>query len=756
MCLQEAPNVLDMIAVGFAKGRICVLNAREDRVLMEFEQAQGRVTTLSWRSGDASAPAHLISGAANGAIVVWDLEKRRAHHVLEDAHQGPVTRASFLPNQPILLTGGLDNALRMWIFDTLDGTPRLLRERCGCPGPARKMKFYGKGDRELIVGGGSLQGTGFVARVSFIQDHQNKEYSQGALRKISAAFRANSSGAPRLPPLLDFAVCEGRHFDWPAMVTAHERTDAALVWSARNQAMLPSILQPPEARDRAPVTAVAISACGNYCVIGLENGGLHRFNLQSQLHRGSIPKPPELVDEANKPKAKASASRAPRAHHGRVSGLEITVSGEVVSVGAHPHDCNLKLWGLATHKPLGEVSLTKGRLGTPSCLILRTHGSLGAVGLDDGALLIVELLGRTVVRNFACGVPATDVAFSAEGRWLAAALRGGGLRIFDLPAARCVDSFSFARPALGVCFSPSTAFLLTSHAKGNAVQVWANKFLFDPSLSAPLLRPEPEEPINVDEPGAPALAEGEDEEVDDGDTAVKVAGKTTEHNEGDAKPLESDLFTLSNVPPAKWMATLHLDVVKERNKSVEPAKPLPNAPFFLPTTHEGVVPKLAPLGASTDTEGDNLAATGVGDAATAFFSHVVRQPSLADGTQFQKLLRSGDFDAALGHLRSQTPSGVHLAMEQLGPMAGGDDEELGRAMRFFLHHLSKAHFADELQAFLSIFLQAHGEDLAESAELRNLCAKLRHAQEQLWTNLDAQCQKARCFLGMLTHTQSQW
>jgi len=32
------------------------------------------------------------------------------------------------------------------------------------------------------------------------------------------------------------------------------------------------------------------------------------------------------------------------------------------------------------------------------------------------------------------------------------------------------------------------AFLLTSHAKGNSIQVWANKFLFDPSLAAPLLR----------------------------------------------------------------------------------------------------------------------------------------------------------------------------------------------------------------------------------------------------------------------------
>merc|ERR1719506_2902378 len=96
-------------------------------------------------------------------------------------------------------------------------------------------------------------------------------------------------------------------------------------------------------------------------------------------------------------------------------------------------------------------------------------------------------------------MPAVDVAFSPEGRWVAAALRGGGLRIFDLPASRCVDFMTFSRPPVSIAFSPSTAFLLIAHAKSSSVQVWANKFLFDPSLSAPLLCPEPTEPIQVDE-----------------------------------------------------------------------------------------------------------------------------------------------------------------------------------------------------------------------------------------------------------------
>ena len=99
-------------------------------------------------------------------------------------------------------------------------------------------------------------------------------------------------------------------------------------------------------------------------------------------------------------------------------------------------------------------------------------------------------------------------------------------------------------------------------------------------------------PINVEEPGPPeegAAEESHDEMEDDHITPNLGQSSTT--------PLDISLLTLSDVPPAKVLATLHLDLVKERNKLKEPPKPLPNAPFFLPTAHEGVTPRFAaPLG----------------------------------------------------------------------------------------------------------------------------------------------------------------
>lgn len=45
-----------------------------------------------------------------GDFVVWDLEKRRMHH-LREAHRGPITSAQFLPKEPLLWLGATGKSL---------------------------------------------------------------------------------------------------------------------------------------------------------------------------------------------------------------------------------------------------------------------------------------------------------------------------------------------------------------------------------------------------------------------------------------------------------------------------------------------------------------------------------------------------------------------------------------------------------------------------------------------------------------------
>jgi len=49
---------------------------------------------------------------------------------------------------------------------------------------------------------------------------------------------------------------------------------------------MPQVLQAVPGGLDAPVTAVAVSSCGNYGLVGTSAGRVDRYNMQSGLHRG--------------------------------------------------------------------------------------------------------------------------------------------------------------------------------------------------------------------------------------------------------------------------------------------------------------------------------------------------------------------------------------------------------------------------------------------------------------------------------------
>ncbi len=154
VCMQQSP-ALDVVACGLADGRIVLHNLKTDKTVMVLRHADASVTSLSFRSDHASAPAPmLVSGDSNGALAVWDLNKRRMLSLMKNAHRHGgmrcagvcfawprnsrayegVASVAFLSGEPVMLSAGsLDNAIRMWIFDSGDhtGKARLLRERTG-------------------------------------------------------------------------------------------------------------------------------------------------------------------------------------------------------------------------------------------------------------------------------------------------------------------------------------------------------------------------------------------------------------------------------------------------------------------------------------------------------------------------------------------------------------------------------------------------------------------------------------------------
>lgn len=146
--IEQAPAV-DVVAIGLGNGKIILLNLKVDTVLMEFSQEWGAVTGISFRT---DGPPMMASSSTNGQIAFWDLEEKKVSGTLL-AHDDGVFTLKFLPSEPLLVTTSTDNSLKMWIFDKLDGTPRLLRYREGHAAPPLCIRYHGsKGDSILSSG----------------------------------------------------------------------------------------------------------------------------------------------------------------------------------------------------------------------------------------------------------------------------------------------------------------------------------------------------------------------------------------------------------------------------------------------------------------------------------------------------------------------------------------------------------------------------------------------------------------------------
>lgn len=87
---------------------------------------------------------------------------------------------------------------------------------------------------------------------------------------------------------------QARERDWANVITAHAGEPAAYTWRLAHFTLGQHALLPPDAPQQQhlqagpPVSAVGISCCGNFGLVGTEGGRVDRYNLQSGIHRGTF------------------------------------------------------------------------------------------------------------------------------------------------------------------------------------------------------------------------------------------------------------------------------------------------------------------------------------------------------------------------------------------------------------------------------------------------------------------------------------
>ncbi len=63
----------------------------------------------------------LASGSSTVHITFWDLNGGgRLLHVIRGAHDGLVTGLEWVPGQPLLISSGEDNSIKVWVIGLTD------------------------------------------------------------------------------------------------------------------------------------------------------------------------------------------------------------------------------------------------------------------------------------------------------------------------------------------------------------------------------------------------------------------------------------------------------------------------------------------------------------------------------------------------------------------------------------------------------------------------------------------------------------
>uniref|UniRef100_A0A3Q3XGH5 Uncharacterized protein n=1 Tax=Mola mola TaxID=94237 RepID=A0A3Q3XGH5_MOLML len=605
--LQQSPAV-DVVGIGTATGRVIIHNIRLDETLMSFTQDWGPVTSLAFRT---DGPPIVASGSPQGHIAFWDLERRQLVTQQRHAHGTAVAAATFLHGEPLLLTNGADNAIKVWIFDQEGGGARLLRCRQGHSAPPSTICHHGNDGKNILSAGqdGTLQS------FSTVHERFNKSLGHGWFN-TNKKKKGLIYEELRLPAITNFSSATARQSDWDGIVASHRGRLATTTWNYQRCTMGAHHLQPPVPHRNAAATAVDITSCGNFAVIGSSCGRVDVYNLQSGLHRGCF-------------------GNNDKAHGGTVRGVATDALNQLTLTAGS--DWLLKFWRFKTKKEEETLKLN----AAPASMILHRESGMLALALDDFTLLVVDIETRRVVRKFAGHQGnINDMTFSPDGRWLITAAMDCTIRTWDLPSGCLVDCFLVAMAPVSVSMSPTGDFLTTAHVDSLGVYLWTNKSLCGPVGLRPL--PADYQPAEEMLPGVTAdelEQEVVSEEVDD---AYKSASQ-----------LGAELVTLSLLPESRWKSLLHLDVIKRRNKPLAPPAAPAAAPFFLLTV-PGLTPRfMSPAETGQETQVKDYGPSSVSIELTSLAAEGGGSSSLllAFIHMIDSMLSSGrDFDLAHAYL----------------------------------------------------------------------------------------------------------
>ncbi|RUS31073.1 Utp21 specific WD40 associated putative domain-containing protein [Jimgerdemannia flammicorona] len=678
--LMQSP-VVDVVAIGLLDGNIQIHNIKVDQVIMTVKQ-EDRVTATSFRTDGQ----HIMASAnMHGDIALWDLDKRKLVHVMKGAHDGLIPSIQFLNGQPILISSGADNSVKQWLFDSLDGLPRLLKWRGGHHAPPHKIRYYGDDGRFILS----------TARDRSMRAFSTVRDSQRSLSKKSKLLNLKVDDL-KLPQVTYFSASKAKQKDWDNILTCHLNETAARTWSYQRKALGKHVLA---SKDQSQIKVVAISTCGNFGIIGSAAGGIDMFNMQSGLHRHTKAVTGLATDNLNR----------------------TLISGSI--------DATIRIWDFQSARLIHSIQLPS----SVTSIIFQHESDLLGVASDDLCIRIIDVETQKIVREFWGHMNrVTDMTFSPDGRWIISSSLDSTIRTWDLPSGNLVDSFKVDSVATSVTFSPTGDFLATAHVDNVGICLWANRTQFE---NVSLRSIGDDEIASVKLPTASGMGDEEADAYhhlahqtpDDGEVTDLLG--TSEISE----QLTEKMITLSLLPRSKWQNLLSLDTIKKRNKPKEAPKAPEKAPFFLPTL-PGVDPKFV------------AAENAVNFAQSKIVQLGALRPQTEFKNLLKESHEKRDYTAFFNYLESLNPSAIDF---EIRSMSLEDDlSELQYFLEALESQLKTRRKFELVQAYLNVFLNVHGDLIvANPGSLQPRLEAILQTHRHEFERLSEQIHYGLCLIG---------
>lgn len=311
--LSQSPAI-DVLGVGLASGACILFDVRLGEVLgkvrLEGEGA-GEVAALSFRTDNEAQT--LAVASTSGHVALFDLgSEMKLLHLVRNAHEGPVGGLEWVPGQPLMVTSGVDNSvkvraasfaapsrrltlflLQQWLLDTPTAAPRLLKQRSGHHAPPHFVRYYGDDGKSLLTAGADRS----LRYTSVVRDSRGYELSQGAfppaLRSRPVAHIVSAGSIARkatrldvrpsslkLPLITSLAYSTARAREWDDVVSVSADESLGRSWSVENKRVGKWTFA-----TEGKATVSAVTACGNFGLVGSQAGDVQMFNMQSGMKR---------------------------------------------------------------------------------------------------------------------------------------------------------------------------------------------------------------------------------------------------------------------------------------------------------------------------------------------------------------------------------------------------------------------------------------------------------------------------------------